>query len=184
MYFGSSISTEKPEHFIKVPPGDKVHFMGRERGLIRSKDLEICHRDEKSHKLTHVKISQVSIANYMNDTEKRVPGRKRITRGVLSGNTHLDARFAFAFYENQDILPTEWRTDEQGKNRLINFDGTVFVDKLTGHKYTLCIYWTGDFWEIDLCWVDGDGHWIINFLHRLLDRGMAGKGFSATIKTE
>lgn len=64
---------------------------------------------------------------------------------------------------HKDIIPEEWKRDEQGRIRYICFWGTIYRHNYRGrsYPYVRCLYWSTNKWSSVAYWL---GHEVPNFM--------------------
>ena len=66
-------------------------------------------------------------------------------RKELEGKSVLNACHLDYLREHPDLIPDNWKVDEQGKTRFIFFWGTIYRGS-DGHLDVRCLYWGGGGW--------------------------------------
>jgi hypothetical protein len=123
-------------------PFDPVSFPGLGEGW------KIAEQDAQSLAITEVDISKISLETTLKEGETSVGGEEKQKRLKSAKHVRLDAAVFQAFWENQGMIPEEWK-----KAGLIFFDGTILLSS-RGSRCVLSLYWLGSQWH----W----GRWLVN----------------------
>lgn len=125
-------------------PFDPVAFLG--------KGWSIAEEDERSLALTEVDVAQVTLVTMLKDGESRVVGEEKLRRLKDAGHVRLDAGVFKFLWENQEIIPEEWKRTGNGSIQYIYFDGTVLRGP-DGGRRVLCLSRYGDEWDWHYGWL-------------------------------
>jgi hypothetical protein len=89
----------------------------------------------------------VSFETMLKTAEEKVAGEEYLKRFKASGYIRLDIKVLQTLWENQHLIPEEWKQRVIGLTTHIAFDGTIFRSP-SGGRYVLCLYWKDSAW----CW--------------------------------
>ncbi len=147
-------------------------------------NLQIFEDDERSYRLSSVDLNRILLVSVNHADEAHISGEERIARLKNKKVIRLDARFLRAALLDQDKIPEYWKFGPDGKARMIHFDGTIAVDSVTGHRYVFGIFWNGDMWEEELCWLLDNSSFlnrVISFVYSWLGKSLVSGGYSAVV---
>lgn len=77
-------------------------------------------------------------------------------RTQLQDQRTLHTNVLDALFENQHLLPENWKLDEQSQTRFIYFWAVGFRDA-SGRLFVRCLYWCDDGWHCDGGWLASAG---------------------------
>ncbi len=77
--------------------------------------------------------------------------RDEVTKKVV-----LNANILDALYENQHLIPEDWKRDDKGNVRYIFFWGTIYRNPETDSLYVRCLYFNDGAWHRFYYWLDID----------------------------
>ncbi len=77
-------------------------------------------------------------------------------REELTGKPVLNANVLDALFENQHLIPEDWKKDENGNIRYIFFWGTIYRNPGTGNLCVRCLYFRVGSWYRNYGWFDSD----------------------------
>jgi hypothetical protein len=112
--------------------------------------------DKVSATITQLDLSQVQQVTKLVDGEAYISGEERLRRLKSSNYIRLDADIFFNFWENQHLIPSQWKVLINGRPRCVYFHGTVF-ERTHGLRYVLYLYWDGS-WKWSTSWLDDTFH--------------------------
>ncbi|MBU3969017.1 hypothetical protein KJ991_02270 [Patescibacteria group bacterium] len=120
-----------------------------------SSGWSIEEQDEKSLALTEINITKVMFETTLEKGEKAVNGEEKLKRLKEKNCIRLDAKIFQTLWENQNLIPKEWKEKTNGNTTFIFFDGTILRGS-SGFRYVLHLYWGDGKWSWDYCWLVGD----------------------------
>jgi hypothetical protein len=139
------------------------------KGPIDGKGLEgEEEQDARSLALARVDLTQIRLQSPLKSGEKTVKGETKLARLKEAGHVRLDAQVFQTLWENQDLIPPQWKEKTNGNTTYIFFDGTV-LRRSGGGRCVLCLYWLGGQWYWGCRW---------------LERGFRAIGPSAVLASE
>lgn len=112
-------------------------------------------QDERALDLTEVDISKIRLETMLKSGEVSVGGEERLERLKKAGHIRLDVKIFQILWENQSLIPEEWKEKTNGNTTFIFFDGTILRGPV-GDRGVLCLCWSGGEWDWDGDWL-GDG---------------------------
>ncbi|MEA3398950.1 MAG: hypothetical protein U9R00_00330 [Patescibacteria group bacterium] len=127
-------------------PFDPKSFIG--------KDWSIDEEDEKSLKLTEIDLRKVILKTTLKDNENYVKGEENLKRLKNGKEILLNARVFQALWENQQLIPEEWKEKINEKRTYVFFDGTILQNS-DGCRFVLCLYWNVRKWKWRYGWLEG-----------------------------
>ncbi|HEY9583636.1 MAG TPA: hypothetical protein VJI66_01570 [Candidatus Paceibacterota bacterium] len=125
-------------------------------------------QDSRSLALTELDLTRVRFETSLKSGESQIKGEVKFARLKEAGHVRLDAKVFQTFWENQRLIPLQWKEKTNGNTTHIFFNGTVLRDPF-GHRSVLYLCWFGGRW----CW---DYHW--------LDSGWAASNPSAVLESQ
>jgi hypothetical protein len=128
-------------------PFDPAKFIG--------KGWTIEEQDERSLALSEVDLTKVRFEDMLKSGENSIQGEEKLNRLKKAGHIRLDAKFFQTLWENRQMISASWKEKIGGNIRYIVFDGTVLRNS-PGNRYVLCLYWDGDIWIWNYCWLGND----------------------------
>lgn len=114
-----------------------------------------CWKVERHIKGGHFKFDPAQVTFYLSKKQKK---------GVIGGNDlkkELEKKPVFNanlldyLLAHPDIIPDEWKTNEDGSTRYTFFWGTEYRDA-DGDLYVRYLHWSGDGWCWSGSWLDDD----------------------------
>lgn len=114
--------------------------------LTSNKLWSIDEQDERSTSLTEISLSDISLKTVLNDGEKSIKGEDKLSRLKGMGYICLDAGVLKTLWENQHLIPLEWREIKDNFVTFVFFDGTIFKNP-KGDRSVLCLYWGKNKWN-------------------------------------
>lgn len=126
-------------------PFDPVAFLGN--------GSAIEEEDERSLALLEVDMAKVQLKTMLHEWEKTVTGGEKVRRLIEAGHIRLDAKVFETFWENQHLIPEEWRQTTNCNTTFVFFDGTILRDS-GGDRYVLSLYWGSGEWRSHCYWLD------------------------------
>ena len=127
-------------------PFDPVNF------IVAGWSIE--EQDEKSLALTKVDLAKVVFETTLEKNEKNIKGEERLERLKEKNVVRLDAKIFQMLWENQHLIPENWKEKTNGNTTYIFFDGTVLRSS-DGRRYVLYLCWDGGEWDGDYGWLGG-----------------------------
>lgn len=118
------------------------------------KDWSIDEEDEKSLKLTEIDLRKVILKTTLKDNENYVKGEENLKRLKNGKEILLNARVFQALWENQQLIPEEWKEKINEKRTYVFFDGTILQNS-DGCRFVLCLYWNVRKWKWRYGWLEG-----------------------------
>ena len=107
---------------LRINPGSfDPSFVGIEFGLVKKR---VHH---KLADLTSLDLTKVRLA-----TNAEMKANKKLIP--------LNADIFMAFWENQNLIPQEWKENVDGKSTTVYFDGTEITDKFR-RRQVICMWW-------------------------------------------
>ena len=125
---------------------DPVTFIGE--------GWSIEEQDEKSLVLTEVDLSKVVFETTLEKNEKSIKGENKLKRLKEKSCIRLDAKIFQMLWENQHLIPENWKEKTNGNTTYIFFDGTVLRNSV-GIRYVLYLYGDGGEWGWFYGWLGG-----------------------------
>ncbi|TSD02917.1 MAG: hypothetical protein Athens071416_436 [Parcubacteria group bacterium Athens0714_16] len=141
------VSGQKIIQIDRSQPFDPAKFIGA--------GWSIEEQDEKSLALTEVDLTKVVFETTLEKKEKTIKGEDKINRLKEKNVTRLDAKIFQTLWENQNLIPEEWKKKTNGNTTFIFFDGTILRFSL-GRRCVLCLCWLGGEWYWFFYWLGGD----------------------------
>jgi hypothetical protein len=89
--------------------------------------------------------------------EKSIEGNK--LRKKLEGKPVFNANLLDYLLAHPNLIPEEWKKDQNGRTRYIFFWGTIYRDSV-GSLCARFLYWLGGKWQSSNDWLDND--WGVN----------------------
>jgi len=123
-------------------PFDPVTFMGL------GQEWTVDEQDEKSLLLTEIDLTKVILKTTLEKREKSIEGTNNLKRLKEDNSVRLDALVFKTLWENQHLIPSQWKEKINGKPTFIFFDGTV-LRRSAGKSGVGVLF---------LCWY-GKWHW-------------------------
>lgn len=108
--------------------------------------------DKQSLELTNIDVSKIQLTTEFLDGKSYLNGEKKLEWLKKQKLIRLDAKIFQLLWENQNLIPEEWKKDEDGNTRYIYFDGTVLRHP-DGSRYVLCLYFRGGEWFWGYGWL-------------------------------
>lgn len=124
----------------RTAPFDPVSFIGA--------GCSIAEQDERSLALTEVDLNQVTFETMLRFGEVSIEGEEKFRRLKEVGHIRLDARVLQTLYENQALIPEDWKSKD-----FIFFNGTIIRDS-GGGQYVLCLFPLNSGWRWGYRWLD------------------------------
>lgn len=131
-------------HINRKKPFDPVKFIGE--------GWKIAEQDERSLALTELDMSKVRLETTLKEGESSVKGEEKLNRLKAAGHVRLDAAIFQALWENQGLIPEEWK--EVGA---VYFDGTIILSPF-GDRCVLYLSWRGGRWRWYYYWLVSAWH--------------------------
>ncbi len=88
-----------------------------------------------------------------NQQDNKVIKGKQL-RKELANEFVLNANVLDFLLAHQELIPEDWKEDEQGNTRFIFFWGTIYCG-LSGGLGVRCLCWVGKRWDWDYRWLNG-----------------------------
>lgn len=111
------------------------------RGLWR-----VVQESERSCVLTDVPVSTLGLEDTLTSGEVWIPGNERMARLQARGHIPADAKIFQALWENQHLIPEDWKTERDGDAIYVYFDGTS-LQREGGKPSVLVLCWYADAWH-------------------------------------
>lgn len=105
-------------------------------------------QDKRALDLTEVDISKIRLETMLRSGEASVGGEERLERLKKAGHIRLDVKIFQILWENQSLIPEEWKEKTDGNTTFIFFDGTI-LRYPRGDRCVLYLYWSVGKW----CWL-------------------------------
>jgi hypothetical protein len=132
---------------------------------MQDRNLKIEEQDERSVMLENIDVSDIRLISTLSD-ETIISGEEHLKRLKKHQHVRLDAKVFQTMWENQDVIPVQWRMSNNSPNHIF-FDGTVLKNK--HGRYVICLYWDKDErWRWTYCRLDLGG-WNANDLSAVLE---------------
>lgn len=148
-------------HMIVINRSEMFHPVQ----FMQDHNLKIEEQDERSVMLESVDVSNIHLRSMLQD-ETIISGEEHLRRLKQHKYVRLDAKVFQTLWENQKVIPVEWRTSNDNPNHIF-FDGTVLKNK--HGRYVICLYWDIDGkWRWTYCRLDLGG-WSANDLSAVLE---------------
>lgn len=128
-------------------PFDLAKFLGKGR--------TIAEEDRRSLALTEVNLSKVQLVTTLREGETVVTGEERLRRLKEASCIRLDAKVFQTLWEDQALIPEEWKKKINGNTRYIRFEGTELRYR-DGNRYVLSLYWNAGQWDWDDYWLEDE----------------------------
>ncbi len=112
--------------------------------------------DKVSATIKKLDLGQVQQVSLLIDGEARISGEERLRRLKISNYIRLDADIFLKLWENQHLIPSQWKVLINGRPRCVYFHGTIF-ERTHGLRYVLYLYWDGG-WKWSTSWLDDFFH--------------------------
>jgi len=125
-------------------------------------------QDSRALAITNLDLTKIRFETGLKSGENRIKGETKLARLKEAGHTRLDAKVFLTLWENQHLIPLQWKEQTNGETTYVFFDGTVLRDP-RGDRFVLC-----------LCWSDGGWRWGCLWL----GRGWSANGPSAVLASE
>lgn len=81
-------------------------------------------------------------------------------REKLSKKPVLDVTILDYLLDHPELIPEDWKRDEDGRTRYIYFWGTVYR-RLDDYLYVRCMFWSSGTWQAHYRWIAND--WLANY---------------------
>ncbi|MFA6301059.1 MAG: hypothetical protein WC609_01770 [Candidatus Paceibacterota bacterium] len=118
------------------------------------KGWTIVEEDERSLSLAEVDLNKVHLETVVKKEEGSITGAERFRRLREGGHIRLDAKVFQTLWENQSLIPEEWKGKIRWGSQFVCFDGTVLQNP-NGGRCVLCLLWFGGRWLWDDKWLGG-----------------------------
>ena len=109
-------------------------------------------QDARSLALTELDLTKVRFETGLKSGESSIKGEAKLARLKEAGHVRLDAKVFLTLWENQHLIPLQWKEKTNGNTTHIFFDGTVLRDS-DGDRCVLCLFWSGGGWRWYCCWL-------------------------------
>lgn len=116
----------------------------------------IAEQDNRSLAFNQVDLNKVTFETMLRSHQVWIRGEEKLRRLKEAGHIRLDARVFQVLWENQGLIPEDWKT-----KGAIFFDGTVLRDSC-GNRYVLVLIWRDDSWRW-FCNCLYDGGWFARY---------------------
>lgn len=131
----NAVSISRPMQF------DLTTLPGREGWQIVDEET-----DQRSVELETLSPSMVRLETMLKTGEPSITGEERLKRIKEAGHVRLDLGVFLAFWNNQELIPENWKENADGTDCFIYFDGTVLLSPL-GERYVFCMYRHNSVWN-------------------------------------
>jgi hypothetical protein len=111
-----------------------------------SKLWSIVEQDEKSIALTEINIPDIALQSTLKEGENLIDAEENLRRLKNAGDIRFDANVLKTLWENQNLIPLEWRDKTNNFVVFIFFDGTIF-ESPEGERCSLCLFWSNNMWN-------------------------------------
>jgi hypothetical protein len=109
---------------------------------------------EEHQKGGQFKWDASQVAFHLADSQKNgIQGHK--LRKELQGKPVLNANLLDYLLAHPELIPEDWKKDENGNTRYIFFWGTVYRNRV-GNLFVRYLYWLGDRWDWSYRWLGSD----------------------------
>lgn len=115
--------------------------------IFLSKRTSVKEQDKRALAIAEVDLNNVRLETMLTPGETSVNGEEKLKRLEKAGYIGLDAKVFQTLWENQSLIPEEWKEKTDGKTTFILFNGTV-LEHYGGDDFIMGLYWSGDNW----CW--------------------------------
>jgi len=109
-------------------------------------------QDSRALAITELDLSKIRFETGLEGKETSVKGETKLARLKKANYVRLDAKVFQTLWENQHLIPLQWKEKTNGNTTYIFFDGTVLRGPY-GYRYVLCLYWHDDAWSWDARWL-------------------------------
>lgn len=110
-------------------------------------------QDDRSLALAELDLSKIRFEMGLEGKETSVKGETKLKRLKAGKHIRLDAKIFQTLWENQHLIPQQWKEKTNGNTTYIFFDGTVLRGP-SGYRYVLCMYWLVGRWYWHYCFLD------------------------------
>jgi len=112
-------------------------------------------QDSRALAITELDLSKIRFETGLEGKETSVKGETKLARLKKANYVRLDAKVFQTLWENQHLIPLQWKEKTNGNTTYIFFDGTVLRSP-DGRRYVLCLYWSDDAWRWGAHWLGYD----------------------------
>ncbi|MBU2634897.1 hypothetical protein KJ841_00275 [Patescibacteria group bacterium] len=112
-------------------------------------------QDERSLALSELDLTKIQFKTMLKDDEPYVKGEEKLRRLKETGYIRLDAKIFQTLWENQALIPEDWKEKINNNTRYVFFDGTI-LRAPRGHRCVLSLYWGAGRWHWGYHWLGDD----------------------------
>lgn len=112
-------------------------------------------QDKRSLALTELKLADIRLETGLVKKETSIKGETKLARLKKAGHIRLDAAIFETLWENQHLIPHQWKKETNGSTMYVYFDGTALRSP-DGYRCVLYLCWDGDRWYRDCSWLEND----------------------------
>ena len=112
-------------------------------------------QDERSLALSELDLTKIQFKTMLKDDEPYVKGEEKLRRLKETGYIRLDAKIFQTLWENQALIPEDWKEKINNNTRYVFFDGTILRSP-RGARFVLCLYWRVGRWRWYYRWLGDD----------------------------
>ncbi len=110
-------------------------------------------QDSRAFALTEVDLTKIRFETGLEGKETSVKGETKLARLKKANHVRLDAKIFQTLWENQHLIPLQWKEKTNGNTTCIFFDGTVLRSP-NGNRCVLYLYWHDGQWHWDAFWLE------------------------------
>jgi hypothetical protein len=138
-------------------PFDPVKFIGKGwtiwKGPIDGDGLKgDKEQDSRALAITDLDLTKIRFETGLKGKVTSMKGETKLARLKEAGHIHLDAGVFQTLWQNQHLIPHQWKEQTNGNTTFIFFDGTVLRHP-GGDRCVLCLFWNGGEWGWDAYWL-------------------------------
>jgi len=112
-------------------------------------------QDSRSLALTELDLTKVRFETCLRKKETQIKGEIKHARLKEAGHIRLDAQVFQTLWENQHLIPLQWKELTNGNTTYIFFDGTVLRNP-RGVRCVLYLCWNDGRWFWNARWLEND----------------------------
>ena len=131
----------------RTAPFDPVKLLGQ--------GWTIEEQDERSLALDQVNLAKVRLEHMLKKGEIWIKGEKKLRRLKSANYIRLDAKIFQTLWQNQHLIPEQWKEKTNGNTTFVYFNGTILRNPY-GDRYVLDLYWDDGRWDWDYSWLEFD----------------------------
>lgn len=112
-------------------------------------------QDARSLALTELDLTKVRFETGLKSGEGSIKGEAKLARLKEAKHVRLDAKVFLTLWENQHLIPLQWKEKTNGNTTYVFFNGTVLRDS-NGDRYVLYLFWDVGEWVWNYRWLEND----------------------------